>query len=382
VDEQEDSPQPQTTPAGAKTPRMEGYFRAMMKATASDLHLKAGSAPFIRTRTEIVPTTSDPLTPEQIEAMGLELMTPAQKQRFDADGAIDLAYEIDGFFRFRLNIFRQRGMVSIAVRRVPGRVRDFESLHLPPICSKIAEEQTGLVLLSGPAGSGKSTTIAAMLEQINKTRPCHIVTLEDPIEFVYQSKLAVITQREIGTDVPNFDLALKYLMHQDPDVVLIGEMRDRETFRAALNAAETGHLVFGTIHAATAPQTIERVLALFPVEERDIIRQSLAFNLRAVVCQRLLPSLVEGVDRIPAVEVLLSNPTVRQLIDTQREAELADVIRANERDGMQSFTLSLKSLIEREAIDPRVAYEVAVNPDELKMLLRGISAGRSGLIGH
>ena len=221
-----------------------------------------------------------------------------------------------------------------------------------------------------------------MLEYINRTRPCHIVTIEDPIEYIYEDKKALVSQREIGLDVETFAAALKYLMREDPDVVLIGEMRDPDTFRAALQASETGHLVFGTVHASSAPQTIERVLALFPSQERELVRQSLSFSLRAIVCQRLLPSIHEELDHVPAVEILLTNPGVRQLIEEGREMELADVIRAHEREGMQSFTMSLLALIEKDFVDPRIAYEVAPNVDELKMLMKGISASHGGLIGR
>ena len=218
-----------------------------------------------------------------------------------------------------------------------------------------------------------------MLEHINQTRPCHIVTIEDPIEYLYESKTALVSQREIGIDVDAFDTALRALMREDPDVVLIGEMRDRETFETAIQAAETGHLVFGTIHASGAAQTVGRLLELFPPEGRDLARQSLAFNLRAIICQKLLASIAEGVDRVPAVEILLANPIVRQLIAEDRDGEISDAIASHERDGMRGFTTSLLHLIENAFVDPKVAYAAAPNVDELKMRLKGISASRAGL---
>jgi len=363
-------------------PQLEKYFRAMMKAGASDLHFKADTPPHIRVNTLIRPTRSEPLSGAEIAAMAQEIMTPAQREYFAHHGSLDLAHELPGADRFRINIYRQRGAVSVAVRRVTRNIPDFDALHLPPAVKSIAEEHNGLVLLSGPTGSGKSTTIAAMIEHINRTRPCHIVTIEDPIEYLYDDKKALINQREIGIDVENFESALKYLMREDPDVVLIGEMRDRETFQAALQASETGHLVFGTVHASTAAQTIGRVLDLFDPGSRDLVRQSLAFNLRAILCQKLLPAIREGVDRVPAVEILRSTPSVRQLLEERRDAELSDLIRASERDGMQSFTTSLLQLIESDFVDPKVAYEAAPNVDELKMLLKGISASRPGLMGR
>ena len=367
---------------GRKRPKLEKYFKAMIKAGASDLHIKPGSPPHVRTATKIKPTRSAPLSAEEIAEMAYELLSEEQRAFFAAHGSIDVAHELDGQDRFRINIFRQRGNVAIAARRVTRKIPDFRMLHLPKVIAEIAEARHGLVLVSGAASSGKSTTIAAMLEHINLTRPCHIVTIEDPIEYLYEDKKALISQREVGIDVESFESALKYLMRADPDVVLIGEMRDRETFAAALQVSETGHLVFGTIHAATAAQTIGRVLDLFDHASRDLIRQSLAFNLRAIVCQKLLPAITKGFDRIPAVEILLTNPSVRQLISEAREGELPEVIRSHEREGMRSFTKSLLELIEKDRVDPNVAYEAAPNAEELKMLMKGISASRSGLLGR
>jgi len=365
-----------------RPPRLETFFRGLTKAGASDLHLKAGAPPHIRIRTLIRPTKGEAMTSAEIEEMALELMSDKQKAFFQENGSIDLAYEIEGGDRFRINVYRQRGYVAIAVRRVTREIPDFAALHLPPAIQKVADEHQGLVLLSGPTGCGKSTTIAAMIEYINKTRPCHVVTVEDPIEYLYEDKKALVNQREISIDVPNFDSALKYLMREDPDVVLIGEMRDHETFQAALQASETGHLVFGTIHASSAPQTIGRILDLFAPDARDRVRQSLTSNLRAIICQKLLPCIAPGIDRIPAVEIMLTNPSVRQLIEEARESELPDVIRSHEKDGMLTFTTHLLELIESEQLDPKVAYEVAPNVDELKMRMKGISASRSGLLGR
>ena len=361
---------------------LEKYFRAMQKLGASDLHLKAGVAPHFRTRQAMRRTTADALTAEQVDAMATELMTANQQAYYKKHGSIDLAYELAGEDRFRINIYRQRGETSVAVRRVTRQIPSGHDLHLPEVVLKIAEAQQGLVLLAGPTGCGKSTTIASMLQHVNETRACHIVTIEDPIEYLYDDSKALVSQREIGIDVDTFPTALRSLMRQDPDVVLIGEMRDPETFEAALQASETGHLVFGTVHASSAPQTIERILALFGADRTDLIRQSLAFNLKAVICQKLLPSIAEDVDRVPAVEIMLATPIVRQYVEEGRDQELVDIVHGGERDGMQTFTRSLLKLIETEYVDPRVAYEVAPNPDELKMMLKGISSGQSGLVGR
>jgi twitching motility protein PilT len=354
----------------------------MVKYGASDLHIRPGTPPHLRVDMVIKPTTSDPSSVEEIEAMAAELMTPKQTAFFTEHGSIDVAYEVPGGDRFRVNIYRQRGRVSMAVRRVTREIPDFAALHLPQILEQIAQSYQGLVLISGPTGSGKSTTIASMLEHINTHRPCHIVTIEDPIEFVHENRKALVSQREIGIDAESFESALKYLMREDPDVVLIGELRDHDTFQSALQASETGHLVFGTVHASGAAQTLGRVLDLFPAESRDLVRQSLGFNLRAVVCQMLLPSIAPGVRRVPAVEILLSSPSARQLIQEARDNELPDLIRASEQEGMKTFTRSLLELIQQGFIDPKAAYDHAPNADELKMMMKGITTSRTGLVGR
>ena len=369
-------------PGGRKGPKLDKFFKAMMKYGASDLHIRPGVPPHLRVDMAIKPTTSDPATAEEIEAMATELMTEKQKAFFTEHGSVDVAYEVPGGDRFRINIYRQRGRVSMAVRRVTRDIPDFAALHLPAVLEKICELHQGLVLISGATGSGKSTTIASMLEYINARRACHIVTIEDPIEFLHENRKALVSQREIGIDAESFESALKYLMRQDPDVVLIGELRDRDTFQAALQASETGHLVFGTVHASGAAQTLGRVLDLFPAESRDLVRQSLAFNLQAILCQKLLPSIAPGVRRVPAVEILLTTPSTRQLIEERRDTELPDLIRAGEKEGMKTFTHSLMELIEQGFIDPKAAYENAPNVDELKMLMKGITTSRIGLVGR
>ncbi len=354
----------------------------MTKEGASDLHLKTGGPPHIRIRTRIFPAKHPPLSSEEVEAMVREILDEREWNVLLETGSIDVAEELPGSDRFRINVFRQRGQLSLSVRRVSRDIPTFEQLHLPPQIARIAEHQAGLILVAGVTGAGKSTTIAAMLEHINQTRACHIVTIEDPIEYLYVDKKALVSQREVGIDVPTFELALKYLMREDPDVVLVGEMRDRDTFQAALQAAETGHLVYGTIHASTAPSTIARVLDLFPADSRELARQSLVFNLRAVICQKLLPSLKEDIGRVPAVEVMLANPPARLAMAEGRDSDLAEVIRSGEQEGMQDFSRSLLELIEKEYVDPRVAYAAATNPEELKMRMKGISASRAGLMGR
>ena len=362
--------------------KLQKYFEAMIKTGASDLHLKPNRVPQIRIRSVLHPVQAQPMTERELTEMAYEFMDERQRGLFEERGNVDIAEELPGSDRFRINIYRQRSQVAMAIRRVTREIPDFESLHLPEVLAKIASEQHGLVLLSGSSGSGKSTTIAAMLEYVNKTRPCHILTIEDPIEYVFEDKTAYITQREVGIDVDDFETALKHLMREDPDLVLIGEMRDHETFAAALRAAETGHLVFATVHASTVSQTVSRILDLIGPESRDVARGAMANNLKAIICQKLLPSIAEGIDRVPAVEIMLINPSVRQLIEEGREGELIEVIRSHENDGMQAFTTSLMELIANDLVDPHVAYDAAPNPDELKMMVKGISASRSGLLGR
>jgi twitching motility protein PilT len=363
-------------------PKLMGYFQAMSKTDASDLHLKTDSPPHVRTGSALRPMKEPPLSAGQLDEMIRSLLSDEQLDEYRHNGGVDLAYEVPGGDRFRINIFRQRGRQSLAARRVTKDIQNFEQLNLPPELVETLQEQQGLVLVSGPTGSGKSTTIAAMLQHINKTRRCHIITIEDPIEYLYTDAMALVQQREIGIDVPNFAEALRAMMREDPDVILIGEMRDRETFEAALRASETGHLVFGTIHANTAPQTIARILEMFPSKSHAAVLQSLSFSLHAIICQKLLPCVKKDIPRVPAVEILRTNATVRDMISKGRTAELSDVIRSHENDNMQSFTKSLYDLIHRDMIDPKVAYAVAPNAEELRMALKGITQSQRGLVGR
>lgn len=350
----------------------------------SDLHLKADRPPFVRIKGDLRPMTGGPLTGEQIRTGIFELLSKEQQEHYDHHGAIDFAYDVGpqgDADRFRVNAFQQRGKMSVAARRVNRNIKKFEELYLPPTLSKISEFNQGMVLLAGITGSGKSTTIASMIDYVNERYPVHIVTIEDPIEYLFRDKKAVINQREIGIDCDNFHAALKYLMREDPDIVLVGEMRDIETFSAAVHAAETGHLVFGTIHASSSAQTISRILDLFPENERRAVRQALEFNLRSVICQKLIPSVKEGVPLVPAIEIMIANPAIRKLIREERDNEITNVIRACYDDGMIDFTEHLRQLVEQGFIDHETAYQAAPNPDELKMALKGIRARTAAILG-
>ncbi len=367
-----------------REPALNKYFKATIRLKVSDLHLKAGLPAMVRMKGDLRPLQGGPLTAEQIRDGIFEILTEKQRAQYEERGAVDFAYDVGtqgDADRFRVNAFQQRGKMSVAARRVSREIRNFEQLYLPPSIEKVTHFHQGLVLLAGITGSGKSTTIAAMIDHINKRDPVHIVTIEDPIEYLFTDRKAVINQREVGIDVADFHEALKYLMREDPDVVLIGEMRDIETFSAAVHAAETGHLVFGTIHASSSAQTISRILDLFPPEERRSVRQALEFNLKAIICQKLIPSVKEGVPIVPAVEIMFTNASIRKLIREERDNEIIDVIRASYADGMLDFTEHLRRLVVEGTIDHKTAYEAAPNPDELRMALKGIKSASAGILG-
>jgi len=372
-------------PSGTDTslgnePALHKFFRAAVKTGASDLHLKVGQPPKLRVYGQLKSTTGEVITEEQMENIVFEILSPEQKESFLKNGTFDFAHEVGDETRFRVNIFRQRGMVSLAARRVNATVPPFEGLHLPAILEKIADGRQGLVLVVGPTGCGKTTTIASMIDYINRTQSAHIVTIEDPIEYLFKDKKAIVSQREIGIDVEDFEQALKYLMRQDPDVVFVGEMRDAKTVTAAMRAAETGHLVLGTMHSVNASQAVQRLLDLFPQSERHLIRQTLSLTIKAIISQVLLPSIKEGVDRIPAVEILLANPEVKKLISEGREADLPHLIRSCRHEGMQDITDNLCELVKNGSIEPKDAYKYAPNAEELKMALKGIRTTASGIM--
>lgn len=375
--------QPLSEPIDAianKRPEIEKLFRVVIKSDASDLHLKVGMPPKIRIHSKLKNTTGEPMTEEKIEKLVFEIMSEKQKKFFMENGALDFAYQVGEMDRFRINVFRQRSYVSMAARRISGVIPPFETLHVPSTIEKIAQSHDGLILVTGPTGSGKSTTIASMIDFINANRACHIVTIEDPLEFLHVDKKAIVSQREVGIDVPDFDSALRSLMRQDPDVVLVGEIRDHETLTAAMKAAETGHLVFGTLHSNNCAQTIQRILDMFPQEERELTRQTFAMTIRAVISQQLLPGIRPDVPRLPAIEIMINTPIIRKLISEEREADIPAAIRSGQNEGMQDFIDSLHKLVEEEYIDLKVALKYAPNVEELKMALKGIRSSASGIL--
>ena len=352
------------------------YFEAAVRYKASDMILRSGQVPRLRLKGGLKALDTNPLDTKDFEKWLEEGMSDEHWDRYEHSGSADLGFDLDmgeeGTHRFRLNIFRTRGRSAIAARRVDNQILTFEQLFLPPIMADVCLRPHGLVLLCGVTGSGKSTTIASMIQYINNRKNVHIVTIEDPIEFLFEDSKAMVNQREVGIDVANFEEGLRALVRENPDVVLIGEMRDRETFEAALHASETGHLVFGTIHASSAAQAFGRIYDLFPANEREQIRTLLAYQFQAFIYQKLLPTLHEDIPRVPAIEILLQTPRSRKYILDGTENELPTVMRDSRELGMQTFTDALVDLVQKQMVHPKVAAEVAPNPDELKMRLKGI----------
>jgi len=363
-----------------REPEINKFFRVAIKTRASDLHLKAGQPARLRIQDELRSTTGETLTEERLEQLTNEILSEEQRQFFAKNGTLDFSYGVTEEDRFRVNIFRQRGLVSLVARRVNTDVPTIEQLYLPQMLKKIADSNQGLVLVVGPTGSGKTTTAVSMIDYINATHSCHIVTIEDPIEYYIKDKKALVSQREVGIDVPDYDLALTYLMREDPDVVFIGELRDAKTVSAGMRASETGHLVFGTVHATNAAQAVQRLVDLFPQAERELARQTLSVTLRAIISQVLLPCVKQGVDRMPANEILLANSEARKLISEKRENEMPNLIRSCTQDGMQDLSDSLVKLIMDGYVEPKDAYKYAPNPDELKMALKGIRTEKGGIL--
>ena len=364
---------------------IDKLFRAVVKLEGSDLHLKVDCPPYVRVNGSLRALKRAPIDDKEMVRLLFPMINLDQRRKeiFDGDGGVDFAYSLDvddKTWRFRVNVLQQMGHVGLVARRVNNWIPNFESLHLPPSLEELCKYSQGMILLAGITGSGKSTTIASMLDWVNRHYRKHILTLEDPIEFTFTEDKCLINQREIGMDVKDFMIGMKHAVREDPDVMLVGEMRDRETFETAIQAAETGHLVFGTIHASTAPSTIGRILDLFPESMHQAIRSTLVFNMKAVIAQKLLPSIKEGVGRVPTVEIMRFNPIIRKLILEEEDEKLGDAIRIGKEEGMQDFTQSLKDLVDREMIDRATAFEVAPNAEALKMALKGIELSEPGIL--
>ncbi len=359
--------------------KLEVLLRLMEERRASDIHLQVGSQPIFRIKGDIERLTEFPVLEEALlRKMIYGVLKEKEIKVFEESGNYDTARGFPGSGRFRLNVFLQRGTIALVARRISSTVPNFETLNLPPSIAKIADFPNGLVLVTGATGSGKSSTLAALINHINRLRKCHILCIEDPIEYLYQNELAIINQREVGIDVMSFRDALKYAVREDPDVILVGEIRDRDTIEFGLHGAETGHLVFGTLHSSNATQTISRVLNFFPQSEHPSIRRSLSLQLMAIVSQLLLPSCNETLHRVPACEVMFNNPIVKRLIMDGSDEKLPRAIKSGKGEGMQDFEQALYELVGKEFITEETAIEYAENPHSLQMKLRGIFLSDEG----
>ncbi|MGQ0637052.1 MAG: type IV pilus twitching motility protein PilT [Planctomycetaceae bacterium] len=363
-------------------------FRALIKFGGSDLHLKVGKPATIRVRGTLRELDMPPIGEDEMKRLIMPMMDERLTGIYQSEGGADFAHVVEYEneqgkkepWRFRVNVLTQLGSPGLVARKVERSIPNFEGLHLPPVIETLCHFDQGMILLAGVTGSGKSTTIASMLDYINHNERVHILTIEDPIEFVYTEDKALINQREIGMDVKDFQIAMKHAVREDPDIMLVGEMRDRETFETAMHAAETGHLVFGTIHASSAPSTIGRILDLFPREMHPALRSSMGFNLKAIVAQKLLPTIRETPKRVPIVEIMTLNPTVKKLIIEEKDEKLFDAMRIGKEEGMQMFNDSLYHFVTKEYVSRAAAFEVSPNVEQLKMMLKGIEVKGPGIL--
>jgi twitching motility protein PilT len=362
---------------------IDKIFRLAIEKRASDIHLQVGRPPVLRIRGGLHEQGNTPISESQMINLTFPMMDQRNLDIFHKNGGADFSKVVthnNEPWRFRINLLTQLGRVGMVARKVERSIPPFEKLYLPPVMVEHCKYDQGMVLLAGVTGSGKSTTIASMLDWINRNMNKHILTIEDPIEFVYTSDKCLINQREIGQDVIDFHVAMKHAVREDPDIMLVGEMRDRETFETAIHAAETGHLVFGTIHAPGAPGTIARILDLFPFDMHKAIRASIAMNMKCIVGQKLLKTIVDVPPRVPIVEIMSFNPTVRKLVMEEQDEKLWAAIRIGKTEGMQLFNDSLYDFVTRELISREAAFEISPNVEELKMKLKGIEVKGAAIL--
>lgn len=361
---------------GGKKMDLNQILVEALSQEASDIHIKAGAPPIFRVNGTLKAWNKlKPFDMNDVSKIAFDLMNDWQKERFIKNREVDMGYEVYGMGRFRVNVFQQRGKMRIALRIVPYEIKGLEDLHLPPVLKDICLEQRGLILVTGTTGSGKSTTLASMIDIVNGNRNCHIITIEDPIEFVHEDKKSIVDQREVGLDTGTFSSALRVALRQDPDVILVGEMRDFETIETALTAAETGHLVLSTLHTLNATETVTRIISVFPPYHQKQVRLQLAGVLKGVISQRLVPK-ADGMGRVPAVEVLVSTARVREcIIEKDKTTEINDAIaRGYTTYGMQSFDQSLMFLLNESLITYEEALKHCSNPDDFSLRVKGIVA--------
>jgi twitching motility protein PilT len=340
----------------------------MLKVDASDMHIKVGCPPMYRIHGHLTPAQMPPLTAEDTRQLALSMIDQDQRDQFNKERELDCSYSTENA-RFRVNVMLQRGNVGMVIRVIPIRIKSAEELGLPKICLELADRPRGLVLVTGPTGSGKSTTLAAMVDHINETEDCHIVTIEDPIEFVHPDKKSIVNQREVGADTLSFASALKRVLRQDPDVILIGELRDIETVGAAITAAETGHLVFGTLHTTNASQTIDRIIDVFPAHQQSQARSQLGTVMEGVISQTLVPKTAGG--RQLVMEIMVATPAIRNLIREGKIFQIPSAIQSGAGTGMQTMEMALRDLVRNGTITKEVALATTSDPSALNQLLSG-----------
>jgi len=354
---------------------LSSILNVAVKGKASDVHIKAGLPPILRIYGSLIPIKNhERLAPDEVAKAAMRIMNDVQKEIFRQQHQVDMAYSVPGLGRFRVNIFQQRGAVGIVLRVIPMNISTFDQLNLPKVLHNISTEVRGLILVTGVTGSGKSTSLAAMIDQINNDRSDHIITIEDPIEYLHRDKHCIINQREIGTDADSFSSALRGALRQDPDIILVGEMRDMETIEIAMTAAETGHLVLSTLHTIDAMETINRIVSVFPPYQQKQVRIQLAGVIKAIVSQRLLPTK-DGKGRVPAVEVMVTTSRIRECIeDKEKTKDIADAItKGYTTYGMQTFDQSILGLLNRDLITYDVALRQASNPADFELKVQGIT---------
>jgi len=346
----------------------QDLLKEMKSSRASDLHISAGAPPLFRRDGLLKPSPRDPLHPHQTAALAYSLMSEEHRKRFEKHQEVDFSFTVEGVARFRANVFVQRGCTSCAVRLIPEHIKTLPELGLPPVVKRLIRKPNGLILVTGPTGSGKSTTLAAMLNRINQTREGHIITIEDPIEYVHERKKCIVSQREVHQDTESFTAALRVCLRQDPDVVMIGEMRDLETIQTALTVAETGHLTLATLHTNSAARTINRIIDVFPSEQKSVIRVQLSQVLEGIVSQVLLPSLKGGM--VLACEVLVATPAVRALIRENKVYQLPGIMELSQQYGMQTLQDSLHQLVNQKLVSPGDALNQSTDPEQLGKLIK------------
>jgi twitching motility protein PilT len=359
------------TQSGELKVNLHQLLRAMIEKGASDMHITTGTPPLLRIDGSIVPLKLPPLGPVETKQLCFSVLTEEQRAQFEKNNELDLSFGVKGLSRFRANVYVQRGAVAGAFRTIPFKILSFDDLGLPPIVSELAVKPNGLVLVTGPTGSGKSTTLAAIIDKINSEQRLHILTVEDPIEYLHPHKMSIVNQREVGTDTEGFKTALKYVLRQDPDVVLVGEMRDLETIEAALTISETGHLVFATLHTNSAISTINRIIDVFPSHQQPQIRAKLSFVLQGVVSQQLLPRH-NAAGRVLALEILIPNPAIRNLIREDKVHQIYSQMQVGQdKYAMQTLNQSLFALFQKRLISQEEAMSRSLEIDELRMMMEG-----------